>query len=450
MKHALTQGPRQQGLLRHQRTTFLIASGLSTAGSFAGLTAKGWILMQVTGNPLLVAVHFGAIALPSLLLSGAAGVLTDRLGCEKVLIRSQWCLFLSAALGALAIPLLHGSLQVIVLMLSTMLMGVASTYELTARNKYSALLVDRMEELGPYLATFSVVFNVGKLVGPPLGGWLVALTGPAAALSIDAATYLVPIAAVTWLLRPHREAEQKSGVSGSASLAWAWRSCGATLRHVLRFTALSCLVGFFHPGLAPVIAAKVLGPSPQDLGVFTSVLAAGSIGGGLVLQRWSHGISRRPGLLMGTCTVLTSLAQLGMATARHPAMSLAMTFLLGAGTACLLAGVNLIGQVGAPQVLRGRMAGMGQIAFLGGGGLSGLMAALLTQRNGLMATFWILGSAGLVLGLGELLRNGGLRLKEPGLEGGSDELHAAEHHGGQVGGREGAGEQCQIEGRAHG
>ncbi|MEY3751078.1 MAG: hypothetical protein RLZZ186_1497, partial [Cyanobacteriota bacterium] len=33
-------------LTRHQRTTFLLASGLSTAGSFAGLTAKGWLLME--------------------------------------------------------------------------------------------------------------------------------------------------------------------------------------------------------------------------------------------------------------------------------------------------------------------------------------------------------------------------------------------------------------------
>jgi hypothetical protein len=124
--------PARAGLLRpgsprRQRTIFLIVSGLSTAGSFAGLTAKGWILMQVTGNPLLLAVHFAALALPSLLLSGPAGVMTDRVGCEGVLIRAQWGLFAAAVLGALAIPLLHGQAQVMVLMLSTLLMGVAST-----------------------------------------------------------------------------------------------------------------------------------------------------------------------------------------------------------------------------------------------------------------------------------------------------------------------------------
>jgi hypothetical protein len=91
-------------LQRHQRTTYLVASGLSTAGSFAGLTAKGWILIQSNGNPLMLALHFGLLALPSLLLSGPAGVLTDRIGCQPVLIRAQWALFAAAALGALAIP----------------------------------------------------------------------------------------------------------------------------------------------------------------------------------------------------------------------------------------------------------------------------------------------------------------------------------------------------------
>ena len=48
------------------------------------------------------------------------------------------------------------------------------------------------------------MFNVGKLVGPPIGGWLVALTGPSWALGIDAASYLLPIATVLFLLNPIR------------------------------------------------------------------------------------------------------------------------------------------------------------------------------------------------------------------------------------------------------
>jgi MFS family permease len=406
-------------LRRHQRTTFLVASGLSTAGSFAGLTAKGWILIDGSDNPLVLALHFAALALPSLAISGVAGVLTDRLGSERVLIRAQWGLFAAGVLGAIAIPIATGGLQMGLLLLSTLLIGIASTFELTSRNKYCALLVDEPEELAPYLASFSVVFNVGKLVGPPLGGWLLALSGPSNALALDAATYLLPIATIIWLLQPNRSAEQTSSplapagagsVTNQTSLRAAWEGCGPVLRHALRFTALACLVVFFHPGLAPLMARQVLDGSPQALGTFTSVLAAGSICGGLVLQRNSQWLCSRPSLLLGTCTLLTGAAQVGLGASQGPASGLAMTFVIGAGTAGLLSGANLIAQVGSPQRIRGRMAGLSQIAFLGGGGLSGLMAALLTMAWGLGPTAALLGGIGIGLGLLELVRRASSRL----------------------------------------
>jgi MFS family permease len=408
-------------LRQRQRGVFLAASGLSTVGSFAGLTAKGWILLSHSGSPVLLAFHFAALSLPSLLVSGAAGVLTDRVGCEWVLIRAQWALLACASLAAVAMAFSKGETQVVVLlMLSTLLGGVASTYELTARNKYTALLVDRPEDLPPYLTSFSVVFNVGKLLGPPIGGWLLALTGPTMALVVDALTFLVPIAVLIWVLQPKRSMESRSARGAGVSMRAAWRECGPVLRHVLRYTGIACLVGFFHPGLAPLMASAVLGPSPQALGVFTAVIAAGSLCGGLVLQRKSRWLSQRPGVLMGTSVVVTAVAQMGMAVALmhgwgwSQPFGLVMSFFIGAGTATLLSGVNLMAQVGAPMVLRGRMAGLGQIAFLGGGGFSGLLAAALLNRIGMAATFGMLGSLGMVLGVVELARRGGMRLRSVG------------------------------------
>ncbi len=405
-------GRIRRQLTRHQRTTFLLASGLSTAGSFAGLTAKGWLLMEGSGNPFLLAANFALLTLPTLLVSGPAGVLTDRLGSERVLIRAQWALLLAAVLGAIAIPISSGGQQDALLLLSTLGVGVASTYELTARNKYVALLVDEPEQLGPYLASFSVIFNVGKLVGPPIGGLLLAATGPTLALSLDAATYLLPIATLLWLMAPYRDRERRSQRGSEASLATAWRDCGPALRHVLVFCGLACLVGFFHPGLAPLMALKLLGPSPVALGLFTSVIACGSISAGVVLQRNAQALSRRPGLLLGGSTVITALGQLGLGLPAPQQWDLTMAFLIGAGTASLLAGTNLIIQVHAPQVIRGRMAGLGQIAFLGGGGLSGLIAAGLTVwlPGGLWSCFALLGSLGAALGVVELLRQGRTRL----------------------------------------
>jgi MFS family permease len=352
------------------------------------------------------------LTLPTLVVSGPAGVLTDRLGSERVLIRAQWALLAAAVLGAIAIPISRDGQQDALLLLSTLGIGVASAYELTARNKYVALLVDEPEQLGPYLASFSVIFNVGKLVGPPLGGLLLAATGPTLALGLDAATYLLPIATLLWLMAPYRERERRSHRGSEASLGTAWRECGPALRHVLVFTGLACLVGFFHPGLAPLMALNLLGPSPLALGVFTSVIACGSISAGVVLQRNAQALGRRPGLLLGSSTLITATGQLGLAVHGPQAWGLGMAFVIGAGTAALLAGTNLIIQVHAPQVIRGRMAGLGQIAFLGGGGISGLMAAGLTELlpGGLWSCLAVLGALGAALGVVELQRQGRTRL----------------------------------------
>ena len=397
--------------LEQQRTLFLVVSGISTAGSFARITAKGWTLLQGSADPFVLALNFAALSLPSLIVSGPAGVRTDRLGCERVLVQAQWALLAAAALGALAIPLLEGQAQVLLLLGSTLLVGIAGAFELTARNKYCSLLVEEPQQLAGYLASFSVVFNVGKLVGPPIGGWLVAFAGPAWALGIDATSYLLPIASVMFLLQPRRDLEQRSDGRTGATLLKAWRDCGSTLRGVLTLTAVLCVVNFFHPGLAPLIAEQVLGPDPRDLGLFTSVLAAGSIAGGVVLQRNSTRLSSRPFLTLGGFALITAMAQLGMARTSAVGLSLAMTFLIGAGTAGLLSSCNLITQIGAPQVMRGRMAGLSQIAFLGGGGLSGLLAALLVMATSLSSTFAITGGVGAVLALLWIVRRGDQRLE---------------------------------------
>ena len=394
-----------------QRLLFLIASGVSTAGSFAGITAKGWILMKGGVDPFVLALNFAALSLPTLLISGPAGVRTDRVGCERVLVQAQWALLAAAGLGALAIPLLEGTAQVLLLLFSTLLVGIAGAYELTARNKYCSILVEQPKQLASYLTSFSVVFNVGKLVGPPIGGLLVAATGPAWALGIDAASYLFPIASVMFLLTPERSREVRSQAGSDASLLSAWRNCGSTLRGVLCLTAALCVIGFYHPGLAPLIAFEQLGAKPTDLGLFTSVLAAGSIVGGVVLQRNSSRFCQRPFLTLGGFGMVTAIAQLGMARTTGVGFSLAMAFLIGAGTAGLLSSCNLITQIGSPQEMRGRMAGLSQIAFLGGGGISGLLAALLVKTTSLSTAFGLTGGLSVAVALIWMRQQGGKTLQ---------------------------------------
>ena len=56
--------------------------------------------MDGSADPFLLALNFAALSLPTLLISGPAGVRTDRVGCERVLVQSQWALLAAAGLGS--------------------------------------------------------------------------------------------------------------------------------------------------------------------------------------------------------------------------------------------------------------------------------------------------------------------------------------------------------------
>ena len=101
-----------------------------------------------------------------------------------------------------------------------------------------------------------------------------------------------------------------------------------------------------------------------------------------MLQKNSDRFSQRPFLTLGGFGLITAIAQLGMAVTPGVGFSLAMAFLIGAGTAGLLSSCNLITQIGSEQVMRGRMAGLSQIAFLGGGGTMACSGAVEFGRGG--------------------------------------------------------------------
>ena len=130
-----------------------------------------------------------------------------------------------------------------------------------------------------------------------------------------------------------------------------------------------------------------------------------------MLQRNSRPFSHRPFLTIGCFGLLTAVAQVGMAASPGMEFSLAMAFLIGAGTAGLLSSCNLITQIGSAQVVRGRMAGLSQIAFHGGGGLSGLLAALMVMATSLSTTFAVTGGIGAVLAVLWIRRRGGRTLE---------------------------------------
>ena len=138
-----------------------------------------------------------------------------------------------------------------------------------------------------------------RLMGPALGGWLVAVIGPGSAFALDAITFLVSAGAVASMRHRHREEapqvesiarEIRQGFAFVRAHTWMW----GTL-----VSAAFAYMAFMGPTevLLPYVVKNDLGGSASDLGL---VFAAGGLGA--ILSAILCGARGLPGGTSRGCT----------------------------------------------------------------------------------------------------------------------------------------------------
>jgi MFS family permease len=175
-------------LLRNRRFGLVwLGSTISTLGDGAAWVALAWTAYQVNESAADVAALLVAYTAPVVVGGPLAGVLLDRFDRRRLLIVDN--LVRAAAMGA--IPLLHalGSLQLWHLFAAAVAYGLLKMFPLAG---VPALIPDLVaaDELDAANAMESLSFMLGSVLGPALGGALLALVAGPYVLALDAATYV--------------------------------------------------------------------------------------------------------------------------------------------------------------------------------------------------------------------------------------------------------------------
>ena len=174
--------------LRHRDYRYLWSGTLMmSAGQWVQQVTLGWLIYDLTGNSMLLGALNGLRALPFLITGPMAGVAADRLDRRKLLLRTQWVLIATAILfGALVwSPFLH----VWHIFLFTLITGVAWTITEPVRMSMIPSMVPK-DELANAVALNSGGFNLMKVIGPALGGALIAWFGAAENFFVQAVAYI--------------------------------------------------------------------------------------------------------------------------------------------------------------------------------------------------------------------------------------------------------------------
>ena len=394
--------------LRH-RNFRLIWIGLlvSFTGSMMQNAALLWhVSLLVT--PERKGLALGMVGLvrvvPVVVFSMISGVVADAWDRRRLMLFTQTAATLVAlALASIAFSGVTGLWLIYVL---AALGSAVGAFDLPARNALVPTLVPR-EHLPNAISLNTIMFQTASVVGPSLGGLLIAATHVGWAYVANAISFAFVIVA----LRLMRDIPERQPSAPGARDDVSWHAALEGLRFVFRSPLIrsTMLLDFFATffssamALLPIFAQDILKVGAEGYGWLYAAPAAGAVVMSAIMVPMTERIRKRGP------TLLWSVAGYGIATAVFGlSRSFWLTFfclaMTGATDTVSMIIRNVIRQLETPDRLRGRMTGVNMVFFMGGPQLGELEAGVVANWFGatvsvvsggigcLIATGWVAAS----------------------------------------------------------
>jgi MFS family permease len=371
-----------------------IASLVSNIGTWMQNVSAAWAMTSLSPSPLMVALVQSATSLPVFLVGLPAGAVADIVDRRRLLLVTQCWMLLAA--GLLAVLAFLGLMTATTLLALTFALGLGVAMNTPTWQAITSELVPA-SELTRAVTLNALPVNIGRAIGPALGGVLVAAAGPALVFALNAVSF---VAVLVVVYRWRREAPP--------ALLPAERVIGATragiryARHAPPLVAVLVRLGLFIVcasafwALLPVIARRDLGLGALGYGLLLGCIGVGAIAGAALLPT----VKRRLPLdaVIALATVAFAVVSALTAFWRFiPGLAIAM-IVAGVAWIAMMAGLNGSAQTVVPTWVRARALGVYLLVFQGGLGLGSALWGLVADHVG-SSTALASAAGGALLGL---------------------------------------------------
>jgi MFS family permease len=381
--------------LREHRNYRLFFMGqiVSLCGTWMQNIALPYFVYHLTHSPLAVGFLVFCRFIPFTIFGLSAGVVADRLDNRRLVIGTQTAsMILSAVLAALA---WSGHATVWEAYVLAALGGTVLVFDAPGRHALTFQLVGR-DELPNAIALNASMFNAARVVGPAVGGVLIAVVGVGACFTINAFSFLAVLASLLLMrvseLFPVRREETPTMFRGiREGLDFARGNPRVQL--ILLLTIVVTTVGFNFHVLVPILAADTLHAGAVVFGALSACFGAGALTGALFTA--AVGRSTWKGVLIGVAGF--SGLMLLLAPQRNAVVCAFLLYGIGAFFTVWTSNSQAILQLSAPDHLRGRVLSLYLLAFAGLAPLGGLLAGWLSDVGGTGLAFLVAGSVGVVM-----------------------------------------------------
>jgi len=376
---------------------FFSGQSVSLVGTWITRVATSWLVYRLTHSALLLGVVGFWGQIPSLVLSPFAGVFVDRWDRHKILI---WTQVLSALQSlALAILALSNTITVFWIIVLQVAQGIINAFDTPSRQSFVVQMVDDPADLPNAIALNSTMVNASRIIGPSIGGLIIAAVGEGWCFMIDAISYIAVIASLFAMRVEKKPVRARGAMLDELRAGYTYVSGFAPVRTALTLLAIVATMGMPYTVLMPIIATNVLHGGAHTLGFLMTASGAGAVCGALYLASRQSVIGLGRIMMFATLSFGVGLVAFGLTRVFWVAMLVLPV--IGGGMMVEMASTNTILQTITEEHLRGRVMAFYTMAFLGTAPIGSLIAGLAASRIGASNTI-ILGGVACIMGGGWL------------------------------------------------
>ena len=364
---------------------------ISTTGTWMQSIAQAWLVLQITGSGVALGVTVALQFTPVLLVGAWGGLVADRVDKRRLLVGTQ------AAAGVLALVLgavtALGVVQLWMIFVLALGLGAVNAVDNPARRAFVVEMVGT-EHVSNAVSLSSAMFMAARVIGPAIAGLVIAGLGVSWCFFANGVSYSAAVLAFMAMREkeffavepvPKRKGQLREG------LRYAWST--PALRLVLVLTAVIGTLAFNFQVVLPLLAKETFSGGAETLGVLYAFMSIGSVIGGLVSAHEAQATRRfvlGAALAFGGALVVAAFA---------PSLTLELLVLVPVGAAgiAFTAMSNGVLQTECAPEMRGRVAALFTVAFLGSTPIGGPIIGWVSQQLGPRAGLWVGGVATLAV-----------------------------------------------------
>jgi predicted MFS family arabinose efflux permease len=376
-----------------------IGACTSTIGTWMQLVAQQWLVYTLSkDDPFFLGLDGFLGQIPIVLFSLLGGVMADRTDRRKMLLGSQYVQTATAL--TLAALYFAGVVHVWHILVLSFIVGSAQSFGGPA---YSALIPSLVpkENLPNAIALNSIQFNVGRVIGPALGGITLATLGAGWCFGLNGLSFVAVIISLYIIHTGFTPAKSTESVLTSMKQGIAFIRTQEGMKPLILMSFLMTMMAIPLITFLPVFAKEVL---HGDSKTFTALLCCsgvGSISGALMVAGMAKTKNQgRTALLM---LIMLGVATFAFSRSTSVVVSCIMIFFAGAAMITVFASITSLVQAITEDSMRGRVMSVYNVAFRGGMPIGMLVVGKLIPIYTAPLTMSVVGVLTVILGLYFLL-----------------------------------------------